>query len=218
MFSDNIVAYIRSNSHVDVPVICQEYSNAFQEKSDSLEKSPVKGDFSIDDGDTELNLLSPIASKNSEVCKMTAVDEILKNAALDLDQSDWDTSQSDVGSFSPVTTSGSSLSSTQDEESDDPEWKPSTFKSSSKGSSSIRRARNQEDRRLRKKEQNKCAATRYRLKKKAEVCELLREEEELKGKNKALKERVLDIEQEIRCLKGLMRDLFKIRGNRSVAS
>ncbi|CAG9087815.1 unnamed protein product [Plutella xylostella] len=69
-----------------------------------------------------------------------------------------------------------------------------------------------DDRRSRKKEQNKNAATRYRQKKKAEVEVLLQEEAALRGRHAALGTKCSDLQREIRYLKGLMRDLFKAKG------
>ena len=73
-------------------------------------------------------------------------------------------------------------------------------------------AANVEDKRQRKKEQNKNAATRYRMKKKAEVEVILGEESELKDKNTELQAKVQDLSQEIRYLKNLMRDVFRAKG------
>lgn len=68
------------------------------------------------------------------------------------------------------------------------------------------------DRRSRKKEQNKNAATRYRQKKKAEVEVLLSEESTLRLHHTDLGNKCADLQREIRYLKGLMRDLFKAKG------
>ncbi|XP_050352086.1 activating transcription factor of chaperone [Nymphalis io] len=73
-------------------------------------------------------------------------------------------------------------------------------------------SRNVDDRRSRKKEQNKNAATRYRQKKKAEVEVLLNEEQALRNRHVDLGEKCSDLQREIRYLKGLMRDLFKAKG------
>ncbi|KAI5645459.1 bZIP transcription factor domain-containing protein [Phthorimaea operculella] len=73
-------------------------------------------------------------------------------------------------------------------------------------------ARGPDDRRSRKKEQNKNAATRYRQKKKAEIEVLLSEESALRARHTELGEKCSDLQREIRYLKGLMRDLFKAKG------
>ena len=69
-----------------------------------------------------------------------------------------------------------------------------------------------EDKKVRKKEQNKNAATRYRQKKKQEIKEILGEERELTEHNEKLKNQVTDLQREIGYLKGLMRDLFRAKG------
>ncbi|XP_023946159.1 activating transcription factor of chaperone [Bicyclus anynana] len=73
-------------------------------------------------------------------------------------------------------------------------------------------SRNVDDRRSRKKEQNKNAATRYRQKKKAEIEVLLSEEQSLRKRHTDLGDKCSDLQREIRYLKGLMRDLFKAKG------
>lgn len=73
-------------------------------------------------------------------------------------------------------------------------------------------SRSSDDRRSRKKEQNKNAATRYRQKKKAEIEVLLNEEQALRQRHNDLGDKCSDLQREIRYLKGLMRDLFKAKG------
>jgi len=115
--------------------------------------------------------------------------------------------------------SGNSSSSS---DSDDIEWAPSvssvrnsrTATSTSK-SVTQRKPRKKslktEDRRLRKKEQNKTAATRYRIKKKVELEILLEEEAVLEQHNRKLQKRHDDLANEVRYLKKLMRELFTTR-------
>lgn len=69
-----------------------------------------------------------------------------------------------------------------------------------------------EERKMRKKEQNKNAATRYRLKKKAEVEEVRFEERQLEEKNKLLRNQLEDISREVKYLKSLMRDVYRKKG------
>lgn len=73
-------------------------------------------------------------------------------------------------------------------------------------------SRGGDDRRSRKKEQNKNAATRYRQKKKAEIEVLLNEEHSLRQRHSELGTKRADLQREIRYLKGLMRELFKAKG------
>ncbi|KAL1450453.1 hypothetical protein WDU94_002819 [Cyamophila willieti] len=69
-----------------------------------------------------------------------------------------------------------------------------------------------EDKKLRKKEQNKNAATRYRIKKKQEVEVILGEEKGLEDKNADLVKQVEDLQREISFMKKFMRDFFKTQG------
>lgn len=115
-----------------------------------------------------------------------------------------------------------SPSSSSSDEGSDPEWQPTAESSTSTlKSTPARRGRAPrskpyavaaDDRRLRKKEQNKNAATRYRQKKKAEVEEILTEERILEIKNNKLREQLSEIGREVKYLKGLMRDLCRAKG------
>lgn len=154
--------------------------------------------------------------------ELAVVDEVVRSTAQNLD-SNWDqwdseTFHSEASSESFVCSSPQSTTSAE-EETDDPEWQPESGRpapgkapKTSKRSKPYSRSANIEDKRLRKKEQNKNAATRYRQKKKAEVSEILGEEKQLEDKNAELEQKVADIKTEIKYLKGLMRDLFKAKG------
>lgn len=72
--------------------------------------------------------------------------------------------------------------------------------------------RNPEEKKSRKKEQNKNAATRYRMKKKQEVEVILDEEKILMDKNRKLTTAYKDTKREVKYLKSLLKDLFKARG------
>lgn len=69
-----------------------------------------------------------------------------------------------------------------------------------------------EDRQSRKKEQNKTAANRYRLKKKAEIEILLDEERELQKRNETLQSQYDEVGREVKYIKSLLRELFKAKG------
>lgn len=69
-----------------------------------------------------------------------------------------------------------------------------------------------DEKRLRKKEQNKNAATRYRMKKKAEIKESVMEEKELLQRNDTLKDEAKELAREIKYLKSLLRDVYKAKG------
>lgn len=68
-----------------------------------------------------------------------------------------------------------------------------------------------EDRKIRKKEQNKNAATRYRQKKKQEMEHVLGEEQELQQTNAQLRRQLTDRRNESRYLRQLIREFYKNR-------
>lgn len=87
-----------------------------------------------------------------------------------------------------------------------------TIPTSPTGSTTLRKPRKKtlkaDDRRLRKKEQNKTAATRYRIKKKAELDILLEEEANLEERNRCLQKHHDELANEVRYLKKLMREVI----------
>ncbi|KFB46131.1 hypothetical protein ZHAS_00014157 [Anopheles sinensis] len=106
---------------------------------------------------------------------------------------------------------------------DDDEWSPAKNKKlnlSGGGAVTKKRTtgttrpygRGTEDKKSRKKEQNKNAATRYRQKKKAEIEEILVEENQLRDLNEELKKKSSDLGREISVLKKLMRELLRSKG------
>uniref|UniRef100_A0AAG5DJA1 BZIP domain-containing protein n=1 Tax=Anopheles atroparvus TaxID=41427 RepID=A0AAG5DJA1_ANOAO len=107
---------------------------------------------------------------------------------------------------------------------DDEDWSPAKTKKlnlSGGGGGAVTKKRSTgtrpygrgtEDKKSRKKEQNKNAATRYRQKKKAEIEEILTEENELRDRNEQLQAKSTDLGREIRCLKNLMRELLRGKG------
>ncbi|CAG5025582.1 unnamed protein product [Parnassius apollo] len=130
-------------------------------------------------------------------CDLQAVEELVRHRAALLSSPQC---SADSGSVSPRSSPPSSPRSSSTDE----EWSaPSRPKPYS---------RNVDDRRSRKKEQNKNAATRYRQKKKAEIEVLLNEEQQLRQRHTELGDKCSDLQREIRYLKGLMRDLFKAKG------
>lgn len=145
--------------------------------------------------------------------ELATVDEYVRSCAEDISPS------------SPSTSSNSSYIS--DDSNDDPEWTINTstnssnnsIKSNNNNKQRINKTRNKPysrpaiiDKKIRKKEQNKNAATRYRQKKKAEIKEIVGEEQELIDHNEKLNDQVKDLQREIGYLKGLMRDLFRAKG------
>lgn len=131
----------------------------------------------------------------------------------------------DVPPLSPCTSSGGSYVSSEDSV-DDPDWTieaehSATGERIGKHASAFASVRSRhkpysrptvEDKKVRKKEQNKNAATRYRQKKKQEIKEILGEERELTEHNERLQNQVKDLQREIGYLKSLMRDLFRAKG------
>ncbi|KAL1373606.1 hypothetical protein pipiens_005125 [Culex pipiens pipiens] len=156
------------------------------------------------------------------------VEEIVRSRSKDLpdcNEDDDSCSYSEADSSSPQSDSSSSSSycgSAYSRDQDD-EWSPTssssgnrrTSKTSGGGVSKKRTrpyGRGVEDKKSRKKEQNKNAATRYRQKKKAEIEEILIEENQLRDINEELKSKSADIGREIRYLKSLMREVYKAKG------
>lgn len=125
----------------------------------------------------------------------------------------------DIPSPSSPCSSGASCISA-DDSTDDPDWSLETERRSLKQTvhdSSKHRHKpysrsSLEDKKVRKKEQNKNAATRYRQKKKQEIKEIQGEERELAEHNEKLKEKMKSLQQEIGYLKGFMREVFKAKG------
>ena len=72
------------------------------------------------------------------------------------------------------------------------------------------------DKKLKKMEQNKTAATGYRQKKRVEQEALTGECKELEKKNEALKERADSLAKEIQYLKALIEEVHKTRGKKRV--
>lgn len=72
--------------------------------------------------------------------------------------------------------------------------------------------RNPEEKKFRKKEQNKNAATRYRQKKKQEIEIIMDEGKILEERHRKLMAIYKDSRREVKYLKSLLRDLFKARG------
>jgi len=70
----------------------------------------------------------------------------------------------------------------------------------------------QQERKLRKKQQNKDAATRYRQKKKAEQSVIDQECEELEARNVQLHDKVDTMTKEIQYLKDLLKEVYKAKG------
>ncbi|XP_030243648.1 activating transcription factor of chaperone isoform X2 [Drosophila navojoa] len=130
-------------------------------------------------------------------------------------------SSSSISSSSSSSSSPSPSSSIADADED---WLPGSSSSSpihnsgeeqlpAKGAKKRTRAygRGVEDRKIRKKEQNKNAATRYRQKKKQEMEHVLGEEQQLQQTNAQLRRQLNDRLNESRYLRQLIREFYKDR-------
>lgn len=147
------------------------------------------------------------------------VDEFVRSQAEGFD--DDCTSTSAASSYSLSSSSSSDASSSH---TDDSDWIPATPGQSIGAVGAALKAkqpavrkprsnrRTKEDRVIRKKEQNKNAANRYRMKKKAEIDILIDEERDLLKHNDSLMNRFTDIDREVKCLKSLLRELFREKG------
>lgn len=178
----------------DVPSTSDEISIVFE---NSLSSDDIKSNEIIIDPE-------PIISSPADLQReLEVVDEIIQ--AHSRAQSDYDDATS-TSSWSPQS-----------------EYSNSSFEEPVKNHSGIIRGsvtkkrtraygRNPDEKKSRKKEQNKNAATRYRQKKKEEVYEILGEERELMDKNKKLMTIYKDTKREVKYLRSLLRELFQARG------
>lgn len=145
--------------------------------------------------------------------EMEVVEELVRSCAENLP--DWpsdddNSSESCSASSSPRSSSDDSFETASQSFSNDDEWNPSGEKVTTVKKRPYKRSL--DDKKSRKKEQNKNAATRYRQKKKAECENVLEEERELQEKNNKLNEQCVDLQREIKYLKSLMRDLYRAKG------
>ena len=166
--------------------------------------------------DQEAIMTSPTPGELEVVAELlySHTEKQSNNASTSMSNADWNTDDDcstsfTSSSFSPRSEDTSSVFSQDD---DEPTKKS---KSGLRGVSKKRSrpyARGGEDKKSRKKEQNKNAATRYRQKKKQEVEVILDEERILMNKNDKLMDTFQDTRREVKYLKSLLRDLFKARG------
>lgn len=168
--------------------------------------SPVTSEYI--EYSSDVSHASPLS--DDDVARETQiVDDILRSRAQDLPDN-WNDEEADDVS------SGSFMD-------DDSSYEPSFDENSSIGSPSsagkITKSgdkkrtrpygRGPEERKSRKKEQNKNAATRYRQKKKEEMKTVLDEESVLFEKHEKLAKKVSEFESEVKYLKKLIREFYK---------
>lgn len=173
--------------------------------------SPVTSEYI--EYSSDVSHASPLSISDDDVARETQiVDDILRSRAQDLPDN-WNDQEGDDGS------SGSFM----DDDSNYEPTSPSFDENSSIGSpSSAGKIKSQgdkkrtrpygrgpEERKSRKKEQNKNAATRYRQKKKEEMKHVLDEESVLAEKHDELAKKVSEFESEVKYLKKLIREFYK---------
>lgn len=156
---------------------------------------------------------------NGHVTKSKVDDELAEFMTL-IKRPEIELNPVSVKTTAPILPASSFSSS----EASDPEWQPTPRTSGRKPnvSQSIaptsrkprKKSLRADDRRLRKKEQNKTAATRYRIKKKVELDILLDEEAALERRNVQLQMQHDEMANEVRYLKKLMREIFNNRKRR----
>lgn len=145
---------------------------------------------------------------------MEVVEELVRSCAENLP--DWTSDDDDNSSVSysvgSSPRSDDSFDNASQSYSNDDEYTPKSESRTSAKKRTRPYGRLPEDKKSRKKEQNKNAATRYRQKKKAETEVVLEEERELQEKNDQLQVKYADVQREIKYLKSLMRDLYRAKG------
>ncbi|XP_065161081.1 activating transcription factor of chaperone isoform X2 [Atheta coriaria] len=151
--------------------------------------------------------------------ELAVVDELVRCRANSFaSSSPSPSSPSSTSWASSASSSHSSANSSCGESSlEDFEWSPANPQVKKTAQRGRKRSKpyapaDQIDKRSRKKEQNKNAATRYRMKKKAEVAEIQSEENELEQVKIAHEAKIVDLQREIKLMKGLMLEFFKKQG------
>lgn len=211
-----------ASSSVD---LLKEFEDVFSQTAGSL--TPPDSPRSNNGGNVLLQTMHsehqplPVPSSNQEFIMMQDIANSTGVGEAELDQLMADTIHTS-GPSTIVDKSGrpwdspsaSSSCGASDSGYDDPDWSINKSAESADEFRSPKKLRltTTEERRMRKKEQNKNAATRYRMKKKMEMEEIIGEEKELQDRNESLKTEVVEITREIRYLKRLMGDLFRAKG------
>lgn len=152
---------------------------------------------------------SIISSPTDIQRELEVVDELVR--AHSRQNSDYDDNASFSASSSVWSPRSEYSSSGYSQDDDEPIKKSSGLRGISK-KRPRGYGRNPEEKKSRKKEQNKNAATRYRIKKKQQVEVIMDEEKILMDKNRKLTTTYKDTKREVKYLKSLLRDLFKARG------
>ncbi len=205
VFSQNVVQTVTSN------LADQEISIIFDNTS---EDQVITNSADV--------LIQVKEAQEQQLRESQVVDELLRSRAKDLleDDEDYSSGVSSSG-FSPRSDESSSSGFSQD----DDEWSQPTTSKKATTSRKIggplagvtkKRTRpyvkGSEDKKSRKKEQNKNAATRYRQKKKQEIEVVLDEEKILMDAHQKLFTEYKDKKRELSYLKNLLKELFKAKG------
>jgi len=124
--------------------------------------------------------------------------------------------------FSPISTASEDMedctSELEEAEVIEVVEKPAPKKSERRGRKPAKKIPLVKDKALRKKEQNKTAATRYRQKKKQELAVTLAEEDELQTVHDELEKEKQKVGAELKMVRSLLRDMLKARKQRSSSS
>lgn len=164
-----------------------------------LEGAPI---YYVDEVDPEILL------QDDEELSNDFIDELVRSRSSSLDS--CDTSSASSTSSSPRSDASFDVSGF-----DDDEWTPAEQKKPSPPTEKRKKrpyGRPVEEKKVRKKEQNKNAATRYRQKKKHQLETILSEEDQLKAVHVQLKTKYDDTRREINYLKKLMKEILIAKG------
>lgn len=208
--------------------LLQEFENVFEHHVNNTQLTPPQ---SPNNSSSSYITMQPVQIIQPDVAKALAVvDELVRCRVEGLVYQNDDSLQAPLSPSTSESSTTSSITghdeSSLSSSSNDPEWIPETIyqnhdetplkhrtsKSKQHRTKPYDREVIPEDKKSRKKEQNKNAATRYRQKKKQEIAVILSEEKGLQDTNDQLHSNVNDLSREIKYLKGLMRDLFKAKG------
>lgn len=175
--------------------------------------SPVTSEYI--EYSSDVSHASPLSISDDDVAReMQIVDDIVRSRAQDLPDN-WNDDDVSSCSFMDEDSSWEPTSPSFDGNSSigspSSSGKITSSRSSKDGDKKRTRpyGRGPEERKSRKKEQNKNAATRYRQKKKEEMKHVLDEESVLAEKHDDLAKKVSDFENEVKYLKKLIREFYK---------
>ena len=150
---------------------------------------------------------SPEAPLMAEECLWQLADGLTSIFTYDL----LNDSKTDLNS-QPLSEAGSASPLSPSESMEDFKHEETTPQRKSRAKPKLKTVRDPVIKKTKKRDQNKVAATRYRQKKRVESDVLSKEETELEGKNKKLNDKVESLSREIKYLKDLMVEVYKLKG------